>query len=52
VKPLAKRALIGCGGLAAVAITSVVLIGIWLFKGPESGVKLGNEMDQYALDYI
>lgn len=52
MKPLTKGLLIGCGGLAALAITLVVLIGIWLSKEPESGVKLGNEMDQYALDYI
>lgn len=52
MKPLQKGLLIGCGSIAVVAIVGVVLIGVWLFSGPEAGVKLGNEMDQYALDYI
>jgi hypothetical protein len=32
----------------------LVLLGglVWLGSGPESGVKLANEMDKYALDYL
>lgn len=30
----------------------VVAAFVWLASGPESGVKMANEMDQYALDYI
>jgi hypothetical protein len=35
-----------------IALIGVVAIGMWLFSGPESGVKLGNEMDPYALQYL
>src|SRR5690348_10217710 len=32
----------------------VVILGalIWLGSGPEGGVRLGNQMDKYALDYL
>lgn len=52
MKRTTKGLLIGCGSLVVIAIAVVVLIGVWLFTGPESGVKLSNQMDQYALDYI
>jgi len=49
---LAKGLLIGCGVVAVLVALGMLGIGIWLFTGPEGGVKLGNEMDRYALDYI
>ena len=52
MNPIAKGFLIGCGGLAVVVLVGVVGLGVWLMSGPEGGVKLSNEMDQYALDYI
>jgi hypothetical protein len=52
MKPLVKVLLIGCGSLAFLGLALVVGLGVWLFSGPESGVKLGNEMDLYALDYL
>jgi len=52
MKPTEKRLAIGCGSLTAIGIIAAVWLGVWLFSGPESGVKLGNEMDRYALDYI
>lgn len=42
-------------GCAAVFLVVVVAAGAglwWLFSVPESGVKLGNEMDPYALAYL
>ena len=52
MKPVEKTLLIiGCC-FAAVILAGVLALGVWLFSGPESGVKLGNEMDQYALDYL
>jgi len=48
----AKVLLIGCGSLLFCAITLFVVLIFWVATTPEGGVKLGNEMDQYALDYI
>lgn len=47
-----KNIFIGCGVMLLIALIGVVSMGVWLFSGPESGVKLGNEMDTYALEYI
>ena len=47
-----KNILIGCGAMLLIALIGIIAIGVWLFSGPESGVKLGNEMDPYALEYI
>ncbi len=52
MRPLIKGLLIGCGVVAIFAVLGLAGIGVWMFSGPESGVKLGNEMDQYALDYL
>jgi hypothetical protein len=52
MKPEAKVFLFGCGGLAVLALAGMVSVGVWLFSGPEGGVKVGNEMEQYALEYI
>lgn len=52
MKPATKGLLIGCGGLAAVALAAIVGLGVWIMSAPEGGVKLANEMDPYALDYI
>ena len=43
--------------IALLAIGGAILVGVvagvaWLASGPESGVKMANEMDQYALDYL
>ncbi len=47
-----KWILIGCGALALLAVGIIALLGWWLFSGPASGVKLGNEMDPYALECL
>ena len=47
-----KWTLIGCGSMVLVAVIGMVGCVVWLGSGPESGVKFGNEMDQYALDYL
>ena len=47
-----KGLLIGCG--AIVFICGAVLCGgaIWLLSGPEGGVRLNNEMQAYATQYL
>lgn len=52
MKPFFKILLGGCGCLALLGIAAVVGLGIWVSSTPEGGVKLGNEMDAYALEYI
>jgi hypothetical protein len=47
-RPKWKESRIVFGVLAAIA----VIVIIWLLSTPEGGVKLGNEMDRYALKYI
>src|SRR5687767_12588082 len=47
-----KWILIGCGGIIALGVIIIVGFGWWVSTTPESGVKLGNEMDKYALDYL
>jgi hypothetical protein len=44
--------LIGCGGIAAITILIVIGFVVWIAVQPESGVKLGHEMDQYAVKYL
>lgn len=50
--PTQKYLLVGCGSLALLAIAGMVGLGVWVYSTPESGVRLANEMDKYALDYI
>lgn len=47
-----KWALIGCGSIGVIAVLGMVGCVVWLGSGPEGGVKLGNQMDQYALEYL
>ena len=47
-KSKGKKSRIVFGVLAAIAVALI----IWVLSGPESGVKMGNEMDRYALEYI
>jgi hypothetical protein len=42
----------GCVGLALLGCVVGAIFFFWLFTGPEGGVKLANEMDAYALDYL
>jgi hypothetical protein len=48
VKPL----LIGCGVLTLAGAVVVALVIAWLLSTPESGVKMANEMQSYALEYL
>ncbi len=44
--------LIGCG-VPTVLVVAVMCAGlIWLGTGPEGGVKLSNEMESYATEYL
>lgn len=47
-----KPCLISC--VIVLFIVGVIIVGgiIWLMRSPESGVKMANEMDSYALKYI
>ena len=47
-----KVLLVGCGGLIALALLVVIGGAVWLAQGPESGVRMSNEMEDYALKYI
>ncbi len=49
-----KRSPILIGCLAAVVLAAIVGgIGmIWLMTGPQGGVRLGNEVEEYAVTYI
>lgn len=49
---IAKWLLLGCGGIIAVGVIIVAAFFVWALNEPESGVKMGNEMDKYALDYL
>lgn len=51
-RTLLKWVLIGCGTITIVGCTVITLIGWWLFSGPKGGVKLGHEMDEYAVRYL
>jgi hypothetical protein len=44
-----KRVLLILGLAVGLAILGLI---VWLVSGPESGVKMANEMDPYALDYL
>lgn len=47
-----KYMLIGCGGAAVVGVLALVAGVVWISSLPQGGVKLANEMDEYALEYI
>ncbi len=47
-----KIFLMGCGTIAAVVILVIGAAIVWLAVQPESGVKLGHEMDEYAVKYV
>lgn len=42
----------GCLIIACVSISLFGLFYIWLLSGPEGGVRLQNEMEEYAIEYI
>lgn len=44
--------LIGCGSIILVVFGIFVLICIWLLTGPEGDVRLSNEMERYASEYL
>jgi uncharacterized RDD family membrane protein YckC len=47
-----KKILLGCGIVTALFAIAAVGILIMLMLGPKPGVKLSNEMDKYALQYL
>ena len=51
-RPAKKRFLIGCGVTAFMILLAAASLIIWLFSGPEGGVKTADNMDEYALQYI
>lgn len=52
MSPVVKWLLIGCGGIMLLGVAAVVGLFVWIASQPESGVKLANEMDAYALEYL
>ena len=49
---LKKPILIGCGTLLAVFVILMVIAAIWLFTGPEGGVRFSNDMEEYTVQYL
>lgn len=47
-----KPILIGCGTLLGVFLVLIIVGAIWLFTGPEGGVRLPIDMEVYALEYL
>lgn len=47
-----KGLLIGCGVFVLIAVVGMVGCVVWLGTAPESGVKLANQMDEYAVEYL
>jgi hypothetical protein len=43
---------VGCVALVGFFVIVVVVGAIWLFTGPEGGVRLPNEMEAYAQEYL
>ena len=44
--------LIGCGAVFGIGCIAMCGGVVWLASGPESGVKLSNNMDEYATKYL
>lgn len=47
-----KAGLIGCGALAAVGAIGFVIFLVWLSTGPEGRVRMANQMEDYATEYL
>jgi hypothetical protein len=47
-----KTILIGCGTLLGVVFILILIGIIWLITGPEGGVRLPIDMEEYALEYL
>ena len=47
-----KGALIGCGSLFALSVIGVIGFFVWLGFQPEGGVRMANEMEDYAVAYL
>jgi hypothetical protein len=47
-----KMILIGCGIVVVIGGAMMAGFLVWLFTLPDGGVKLANEMDEYALAYL
>ena len=47
-----QKILLGCGGVVAFFGLIFVVMIVWLATLPEGGVKLSNEMENYATEYI
>ena len=47
-----KAILIGCGTLLGIFLILIAVVVIWLSTGAEGGVRLPNNMEDYALEYL
>lgn len=43
---------IGCGGIVLLMVILVCGGVLWLASGPEGGVRLGNRIEPYAVEYL
>jgi len=51
-KSKSKPFLIGCGALIVIGIVAVIFVVYLVVTGPKGGVKMSNEMEEYAIEYI
>ena len=42
----------GCGGLAVLTILGIIGFFVWLGFQPEGGVRMANQMEEYAIAYL
>ena len=47
-----KKLALVAGIIGGSLVLLIVAVFVWLMASPESGVKLSNEMDSYALEYL
>ncbi len=47
-----KGVFIGCGAITVVGFILICAGFLFLLSGPEGGVRLGNEMEEYAIQYL
>jgi hypothetical protein len=49
---LQKPILLGCGIILVMFVVLIGVVVVWLATGHEGGVKLSNEMEEYAAQYL
>ena len=52
ISDLKKKILLGCGAVFVMGMLLFIAGCYWLLSGPEGGVKMSNEMNEYATKYL